>query len=380
LNLSDRPPLLLWALLLAVSTMVTGGFMAVRLPAAMMLGPMISGIILGANGARLTIPPLVLTICFGMVSCMIARTIDPALLRLVMGHWPIFLAGAVLVITFGLLLGVTMALTRLLPGTTPIWGSAPGAVTIMLVMAAEAGADVQLAAVMQFMRVVIVAGAAAVIALLFGTPNGHGMAISAVPPVPFSWAPFLATLALGTGGALLGQRLRVPGGSMLLPMFSAILLSDTGLLVITQPTALLMCAYILFGWSVGLGFTRETVIHAARMMPRIVLMILLLMALCAGLSYAMHLALGTDPLTAFLAMAPSGMDLIAVIAASTHVDMSQVMGMQVARFMLISFAGPWCIARVAHWVERKLREPPVGPVHSDPAEDGIELEMVEPFE
>ncbi|RYD89270.1 MAG: hypothetical protein EOP61_31980 [Sphingomonadales bacterium] len=227
----------------------------------------------------------------------------------------------------------------------------------------------------------IVAGLAAVIALLFGTPSGGAVTMSAMPPVPFAWGPFVATLALGTGAAMLGHRLPVPGASMLVPMFGAILLSNSGVLVITQPDWMLAAAYIAFGWSVGLGFTRESLIHAGRLLPRIVAFILILTAMCAVLGYGMHLALGTDLLTAFLATSPAGMDLIAVIAASTHVDMSQVMGMQVGRFLLISFIGPPCIGLVARWVERSLASDPAysGPVPTTP-DAGIDLETAEPFE
>lgn len=379
MNLRDRSPTMLWAMLIGISAVITGGFIAIHLPAAMMLGPMISGIIMGANGARLHIPNWFLTICFGIVSCLIARSIDPTLLRLVAAEWPLFLISSILVIVFGLGLGVIMARTRMMPGTTAIWGSAPGAVTVMLVMAQEARSDVQLVAVMQFLRVIIVSGLAAVIALLFGTPTGSALAISAVAPVPFSWWPFLATLALGAGGAMLGHRLPIPGASMLVPMFAAIVLSNTGALVITQPDWMLIGAYVAFGWSVGLGFTRESLIHAGQLLPRMVGFTLILTALCAALGYGLHLALGTDMLTAYLAMSPSGMDLIAVIAASTHVDMSLVMGMQVARFLMISFIGPPIIGLIARWVERKLAEEgvPVTPVVAD---EEVDLESAEPFE
>ena len=74
MNLRDRPVWQLWGVLLAVSAAITGAFLAIHLPAAMMLGPMISGIVLGANGARLHIPSWLLTICFGIVSCLIARS------------------------------------------------------------------------------------------------------------------------------------------------------------------------------------------------------------------------------------------------------------------------------------------------------------------
>jgi len=379
MNLRDRPVWQLWGVLLAVSAAITGAFLAIHLPAAMMLGPMISGVVLGANGARLHIPSWLLTICFGIVSCLIARSIDLPLLHLVLAEWPVFLFGSLLTIAFGLILGVMMARLRLLPGTSAVWGSAPGAVMIMLVMAREARADVQLVAVMQFLRVVIVAGLAALVALFFGTPSGAAASMSAVAPVPFTWGAFVGTLALGTGAAFLGHRLPVPGASMLVPMFSAILLSNMGVLVITQPNWMLICAYVFFGWSVGVGFTRESLIHAGRLLPHIIGFILILTAMCAVLGYGMHLAIGTDMLTAFLATSPCGMGLIAVIAASTHVDMSVVMGMQVGRFLIVSFAGPPVIAIIGRWVERSLAAEgaPLPPLMAD---DDVDLETAEPFE
>jgi uncharacterized membrane protein AbrB (regulator of aidB expression) len=50
--------------------------------------------------------------------------------------------------------------------------------------------------------------------------------------------------------------------------------------------------------------------------------------------------LGTDPLTAYLATSPGGMDSIAIIASSTNVDTPFIMAMQTVRFLLVLFVGP----------------------------------------
>ncbi len=47
-----------------------------------------------------------------------------------------------------------------------------------------------------------------------------------------------------------------------------------------------------------------------------------------------------DPLTAYLATSPGGSDSIAIIAASTDVDLSFVMAMQTVRMIAVLFIGP----------------------------------------
>ena len=51
--------------------------------------------------------------------------------------------------------------------------------------------------------------------------------------------------------------------------------------------------------------------------------------------------MGVDPLTAYLATSPGGMDSVAIIAAaSDSVDISFVMALQTARFLFVLVLGP----------------------------------------
>jgi uncharacterized protein len=47
-----------------------------------------------------------------------------------------------------------------------------------------------------------------------------------------------------------------------------------------------------------------------------------------------------DPLTAYLATSPGGSDSIAIIAASSDVDVSFVMAMQTVRMIVVLFLAP----------------------------------------
>jgi membrane AbrB-like protein len=107
--------------------------------------------------------------------------------------------------------------------------------------------------------------------------------------------------------------------------------------------------YALVGWSIGLRFTREIVLYAARVFPTIAASTLTLIALCGGLAWLLHVIVGTDPLTAYLATSPGGADSVAIIAASLPVDVPFVMAMQMARFILVMLVGPTLARVVARW-------------------------------
>jgi uncharacterized membrane protein AbrB (regulator of aidB expression) len=58
------------------------------------------------------------------------------------------------------------------------------------------------------------------------------------------------------------------------------------------------------------------------------------------LAAVLVVAAGIDPLTAYLATSPGGADSVAIIAASTNVDLPFVMAMQTTRFVLVLLSGP----------------------------------------
>ena len=106
----------------------------------------------------------------------------------------------------------------------------------------------------------------------------------------------------------------------------------------------------LVGWSIGLRFTRPIVGYAARQLPRVAASIVALIALCGALAYALHVAVGTDPVTAYLATSPGGVDSVAIIAASSKVDLPFVMTMQVGRAIIAILIGPALARLLTRWV------------------------------
>jgi uncharacterized protein len=99
-------------------------------------------------------------------------------------------------------------------------------------------------------------------------------------------------------------------------------------------------SYAFLGWSIGLGFTRDILVHASRALPQVLMSIFVIIGVCGGLAYILVHVAGIDPLTAYLATSPGGMDSVAIIGASSKVDLSFVMALQVVRLAIVLIAGP----------------------------------------
>jgi membrane AbrB-like protein len=76
-----------------------------------------------------------------------------------------------------------------------------------------------------------------------------------------------------------------------------------------------------------------------------------LILLCGGLAALLVMLAGVDPLTAYLATSPGGADSVAIIAASTKVDLPFVMAMQAARLIVVILTGPSLMRLVARHVD-----------------------------
>lgn len=346
LGLLSRP--LQWAVLATLSLALAVALELVQLPAALLLGPMVAGIACGVNGATIRLPRLLLLSGQAVIGCLIATSVSPGILPTLVAEWPIFVGAAVSTVLASSFLGWFISRLRILPGTTAVWGSAPGAASAMVFIAESFGADVRLVAFMQYLRVIMVSAAAAIIARLWvdtsGVPRPHVDWFPPIEPLPFA-----ATLAVAVGGAALGKLLRLPTPFLLGAMIVGVTVHLGFSVPMQLPHWLLALSYPLIGWSIGLNFTTSILRHAFRALPQVIGSILLLMAFCGTIAWFLSHSLGIDPLTAYLATSPGGMDSVAIIAAASHtVDISFIMALQLMRFLIVLVLGP----PLARWVAR----------------------------
>lgn len=323
--------------LLALSALLTGAFVLLRLPAAFLIGPMIAAVALSVSGAVVALPKTPLVIAQAIVGAMIAGSFPPEAFAEIVRDWPVFLFGTLSTVSVSMGIGWLVMRAGLMPGTTAIWGSAPGAASVMTFMSADYGADMRLVALMQYLRVACCVLLASLVARFLGTPTS-ATALAVFPPAP--WYASAATLVLTLAAAWLGVRLKMPGGAFLLPMVVAVAINLSGVVHVSLPPAVLAIAYALLGWVIGMRFTMDVLAHAAAVLPRLLLSVFTLLAVCAGVGWVLSHLWNIDPLSAYLATSPGGADSVAIIAAGMKVDVPFVMAMQLARFLFIMLAGP----------------------------------------
>jgi uncharacterized protein len=342
------PKLVSWAVLLALSAALGFALNRAAIPAALLLGPMIAAIVLALSGVRLSVPRWGFMAAQAIVGCLIARALTASIVVSMVRHWPTMLAVVLTTILAGGLVGWVLVRLGALPGTTAAWGSSPGAASAMIVMAEDFGADIRLVAFMQYVRVVVVVLSASMVSRLLVGHVAAGPASSLSMPFLVPWHSLASTVAIAAVGALIGRQLRIPAGTLLVPMIFGAVLESTKLIEIMLPSWLLESAYAIIGWYVGLAFNRHVIVYAFRAIPQLLLATLLLIGLCAVSAVMLTLLLHTDPLSAYLATSPGGLDSVAIIAIGSHADLPFVLALQTLRMFMVIMTGP----AIAKWISR----------------------------
>jgi len=347
----QRSPLAQWTLLVAVSVPFAALLETMGLPAALLIGPMIAGILVGSNGGTIRAPRLPVFAAQTIVGCLVARAITGDIVLRFLKDWPLFLGVILSIVAASTALGWLLTRWQVLPGTTAVWGVAPGGASVMMLMAGAFGADARLVALMQYLRVVLVAAVASAVARQWlADPIASTVPSAPTFPAFYWWHVAFTLMIAGLGGAL-GFGLKIPAGGLLVPMTIAAVLEGLGLVTITLPPWLLAMGYAFLGWSVGLGFTRDILIHASRVLPQILLSICAVIGICGLFAFVLVEAAGIDPMTAYLATCPGGVDSIAIIGASSHADLSFIMTLQTLRLLVVLLAGP----ALARFIARRLQ-------------------------
>lgn len=342
-----------WSLLVAMSVCTAAMLRSVGAPAALMLGPLLSAIVLAQVNGRLALHPLLLVGAQALLGCRLGMEITPQVLRTGAAFLPV--AAAVAVFVLLATTAVAMLATRRgwIPAGAALFGLSPGAAAPMVMLAEAYGADPRIVATMQYLRVV----AAALAAVAVGAALGGGSAVSrsATADTIALWfgAPdylaFGETLALALLGAVAARVSKRAVAVLFVPMIGGGLLQVLELGRIELPNLLLAAAFAIIGWNIGLKFTRASLVASLRLLPRIAALIAAMIALCALASVALIFGFGTDPLSAYLAVSPGGLDSVVIIAATSHVDMALVLTAQITRLVIVILAAP----ALAQWAARR---------------------------
>lgn len=311
------------------------------IPAALLLGPMLSGIAIGISGAQIRMPKICFNYSQALVGCLIAHAVSINVLLEVLQEWQVMLLATLVTMLLSVVVGILSVRFGGLPGSTAAWGTSPGGASAMVAMAEDYGADTRVVATMQYIRVICVVLMAALVSHYLAKPEPQ--ALTMVDHVLKIEDPLISINLMKTSLILIvgiGLGRFMPAGYLLVPMLLGGLGQLVGWVNVVLPHGALMIAYGIMGGYIGLRFDKQTLRYVLYAMPVMVSTSMLLIVLCGLSAFAVTWWLGVDYLSAYLATSPGGLDSLSIVAIDVHADVGLVVAMQTLRLFAVILAGP----------------------------------------
>ena len=159
----------------------------------------------------------------------------------------------------------------------------------------------------------------------------------------------ITVLVLGAVGALLGDRLPIPGGNLLGAMaFAAgyqVLSGGKG--GSSLPNWVLLLTYTLLGVEIGLAVTRDALAALRQEWLPLVVLATSVFAAALGTAWAVSKIFSFDLTTAVLSASPGGLSGMAAIGLGTRANLAQVVAVHSIRLLLIFGTVPLIILKLA---------------------------------
>lgn len=167
LSLGGKSIIMQWALMICLSFIIITILEYFNLPAGFLLGSMVAAIIIATRQGTVKVPQTPFYWAQGLIGCLIALSINEAFFSSILLNLPIFIFSVLFVLVASTCLGYLLGRFNILNPTTAIWGASPGAASALVLLSANYGADPRIVALMQYLRVALVAGAASLVTYSF---------------------------------------------------------------------------------------------------------------------------------------------------------------------------------------------------------------------
>jgi len=331
-----------FALTLLIAALGGGTFYLLDLPAAWLSGAMVFVAVTTLAGVPTLLPARLRDALFILIGISMGAGVRPDVVERI-GEWPVSMGMLVAV-----MVGVTYAGYAVLhfgakwSKETAFFGAIPGALSYVIALATDRGADLPRIASSQSLRLfVLVAILPFAVVHSSGEVVGGGDAGLASRPVDF-----LIGLPLCLVASWLAMRLRIPGGWMTGAFFMSAGLNASGVLTLVLPGFVVLPCFIMMGAFIGCRFAAMTlrqfigVLGASLAAFTAAFVTSLLGAWIV--SELVHIPFGQ----ALLAYAPGGLEVMTLLAFMLNLDPAFVAAHQIARFTAMVLFLPFITALV----------------------------------
>ena len=323
----------------------------------------LSGAIVGVSAAALSgrpvfVPTEVGRAVYIILGISLGSSVTPATVA-TMVTWPLsMLAVAVAMVA---ITGSVMLYLKYVHGwdtLSALFAAAPGALAQAMALAQDTGANVRAIAMVQTVRLFILAVALPIAFAAFG--------VAGLPPprssgnVPTAQLVIeLVVLVIASGGAgWLAYRFRLPGGLIVGAMAASGVLHGGGWVHAFLPVPVAICSFIVMGAMIGTRLGGADIRQLARL--SLVGLGALLVGTSVGcgfaalVAWALNFRLGD----VVMAYAPGAIEAMTIIAFALHLDPVFVGVHHLARFTFMSLVLPFAVGVIRAYEGRKGKKEP----------------------
>jgi hypothetical protein len=219
---------------------------------------------------------------------------------------------------------------------TAYYAAVPGGLIETISMGEDAGADMKMLTLLQFLRLIL---CILLVPLGFMAFTGGAVGSAAGVALPGGGAPIHALdvavlVAAGAIGSIGGRRLGLPAGIITGPILLSAAAHLTGLTQAAPPGWLIMLTQLMVGVSLGSRFAGLTGKDFVRGAALALAAIALTLSLALIAALLLRDAVGERPEAVILAFAPGGVAEMSLVAVSMRISVVYVTAHHVARILL----------------------------------------------
>ena len=322
----------------------------------------LSGAIVGVSAAALSgrpmfVPPQVGRVVYVILGISLGSAVTPETVA-TMVTWPLSMLALMIA-----MIAVTTSVMAYLkfvhgwPMLDALFAAAPGALAQAMALAQDTGADVRAIAMVQTVRLFILAVALPLIFAAFG--------VAGLPPPRGGDAPMMQSLIelgvlvlVSSGAALIAFRFNMPGGLIVGAMAASGILHGGGWVHAFLPVPVAIASFVVMGAMIGTRLGGADI----RMLAKLGLVGL--GALAVGTTVGCLFAFGVATLLSLrladvvMAYAPGAIEAMTIIAFALHLDPVFVGVHHLARFTFMSLVLPAAVGVIRAYEGRNSKPSP----------------------
>lgn len=356
-------PLPVIAATLALGALGAGIATLLHLPLPLLLGPLLVTAACAIAKVRVfgtapALPGVFRSWSIPIIGVSIGGAFHPGLLQRAAEWWPSLVA-------LGLIVPVAQAMGYLIyrrlgrfDPATSFFGAIPGGLITAIAMGEEAGGNIAMTTLLQFMRLILTITLVP-LAFTILTGGAVGSAAGAVLGGAEHSAGALdlvVLMVLAAIGAVVGAALKLPASVITGPLLVSGAAHLTGVTEAVPPFWMIGLTQLFIGTSLGARFAGIGSADMGRAMGLALLNVLATLLLGLLVAVIFHGLVGEPVAAVFLALAPGGVAEMSLVAVSLHVSVVYVSAHHVARIVFAVMLARVFAARIAAATERHARE------------------------